>query len=142
MATKPTGTSDYTDPPGMPEDERMTDAELRTIREWLGVTGDWLAGHLQVNPRTVRDWEQGRRPVPDRIRIAIEELEAVTGHAVGEAVTQLGDVPDPVAVVYRDDEEYHAAHPEMSAWPASWHRRVVARAALEVPALAIEYSKD
>ena len=26
----------YTDPPGMPEGERMTPAEFRVVREWLG----------------------------------------------------------------------------------------------------------
>jgi hypothetical protein len=44
--------------------------------------------------------------------------------------------------VYRSDEEYHAAHPEVP-FPASWHRAVVARIAQEVPGLAIAYpSKD
>ncbi len=37
---------DYADPPGMPDDERMTDAELRVVREHLGLTGDALAAHL------------------------------------------------------------------------------------------------
>lgn len=129
---------DYTDPPGMPEDERMTDAELRTIREFLGLTGDWLAAHLKVNPRTVRAWEQGRAPIPDGARLTVEELEARTAAFVGGLVKQLMDLPDPGVLVYRTDAEYHAAHPGIG-FPASWHRAVVARIALEVPGLRIAY---
>src|SRR5690606_40083818 len=49
----------YTDPPGMPDDERMTPAEFRVVREFLGLTPEWLAAHLGVSGRTVRHWEQG-----------------------------------------------------------------------------------
>lgn len=131
--------ADLTDPPGMPEDERMTDAEFRTIREFLGLTGDWLAVHLGVNPRTVRSWEQGRYPIPDGVRLAIEDLEARTGAFIGGCVEALMDLPDPGVIVYRSDAEYHTAHPEIE-FPASWHRAVVARVALEVPALRIAYA--
>ncbi|MFD7972405.1 helix-turn-helix domain-containing protein [Streptomyces clavifer] len=79
----------YPDPPGMPEGGRMTPAEFKVVREFLGVTGDWLAGYLEVSPRTVRNWEQGTYAIPE----------------------QLSDLPEPGVVTYRDDEEYHAAHP-------------------------------
>ncbi|GAA2640054.1 DUF1870 family protein [Streptomyces axinellae] len=129
----------YSDPPGMPEDERMTDAEFRMVREFLGLTGDWLAAHLGVNPRTLRNWEQGRSPVPDGVRLEMEDLERRTGEFIGGAVEKLMDLPDPGLVTYRDDAEYHAAHPEVP-FPASWHRAVCARIALEVPALSIAYA--
>ena len=129
----------YGDPPGMPEDERMTDAEFRMVREFLGLTGDWLAAHLGVAPRTVRRWEQGSYPIPDGVRLEMEQLEATTGRAVGELVDALRDTPDPLVRVYRNDGEYHAACPE-SGFPASWHRAVVARAVLEVPGVAVGYA--
>lgn len=131
----------YGDPEGMPEDERMTDAEFRTIREWLGVSSEWLAGHLGVSTRTIRHWEAGKYPIPDGVRLEIERLEEQTGEFVGRVVDALLDVPDPVVVVYRSDAEYHAAHPEVG-FPASWHRRVIARAAMEVPALQIVYQEQ
>ncbi|TXS50136.1 helix-turn-helix domain-containing protein [Streptomyces sp. t39] len=130
----------YTDPPNMPEDERMTDAEFKVVREYLGLTGDWLAGHLGVSGRTVRHWEQGKYPIPDGVRLAMEDLEARTGEFVAGVAKQLMDVPAPGVITYRNDAEYHAAHPEIE-FPASWHRAVVARIAQEVPALAIAYSE-
>lgn len=131
--------TEYTDPPGMPDDERMTDAELRVVREYLGLSPEWLAEHLGVSARTVRHWEAGRYAIPDGVRLEIEDLEARTGQFVGGAVEKLMDLPDPGVVTYRTDAEYHAAHPEIP-FPASWHRAVVARIAQEVPTLAIAYA--
>jgi transcriptional regulator with XRE-family HTH domain len=129
---------EYTDPPGMPEDERMTDAEFKVIREFLGLTGDWLAEYLSVSPRTVRHWEQGKYPIPDGVRLTIEDLETRTSEFIGRIVEHLMDLPDPAVITYRTDAEYHAANPDIP-FPASWHRAVVARIALEVPALSIVY---
>lgn len=130
--------TEYADPPDMPEDERMTPAEFRVVREFLGLTGDWLAAHLHVSPRTVRHWEAGTYPIPDGVRLAIEDLETQTGEFVGGCVDKLMDLPDPVVVTYRSDMEYRAASPEVP-FPASWHRAVVARIAQEVPGLSITY---
>lgn len=132
---------EYTDPPGMPEDERMTPAEFKVVREYLGLTGDWLAGHLGVSPRTVRHWEQGKYPIPDGVRLQIEDLELRTGVFIGGIVEKLLDVPDPGVITYRDDAEYHAAHPEIP-FPAAWHRAVVARVAQEVNGLRIAYASN
>ena len=129
---------DIPDPPGMPADERMTPAEFRVAREWLGLTGDWLAAHLQVNPRTVRAWGQGKYPIPDGVREQIKALEHHTGEVVSEAITTLNDMADPAVVTYRSDAEYHAAQPGIP-FPASWHRAAVARVAQEVPGLVIVY---
>jgi hypothetical protein len=131
----------YTDPPGMPEDERMTPAEFKVVREFLGLTGDWIAAYLDVSPRTVRHWEQGKYAIPDGIRLIIEGLEARTGAFVTQSVMKLMDLPDPGVITYRDDAEYHAAHPD-SEFPASWHRAVVARIAQEVPGLSIAFASD
>lgn len=129
----------YTDPAGMPEDERMTPAEFQMTREFLGLSGPWLAKHLGVSYKTIQHWQTGRYPVPDGVRLRMEDLERRTGDYIGMVVEQVMDVPDPVLVTYRTDEEYAAADPS-SPMPASWHRMVVARVALEVPALSVVYA--
>lgn len=131
----------YTDPSGMPDDERMTPAEFKVVREFLGLTGDWLAAHLGVSPRTVRHWEQGKYAIPDGVRLAVEDLERRTGEFVSGIIEKLMDLPDPAVITYRDDAEYKAAHPD-AEFPASWHRAVVARVAQEVPALSIAFAGD
>lgn len=128
--------AEHTDPPGMPEDERMTGVELKTVREWLGLPGDWLARHLDVTPRSVRHWEAGRSAIPDGIRLEVEHLEALTAQAVTVGVEALMDAREPVVMTYYSDEQYREREPG-TTWPAAWHRRVVARIAQEVPALVI-----
>ena len=123
----------------VPTDDRMTAAELRVTREYLGLTGDALAEHLGVASRTVRHWEAGVYTVPDGVRQETKQLEAITAQAVTDGVAQLMDEPDPTVLTYRTDAEYHDAHPEITL-PASWHRAVVARIAQEVPGLAIDYA--
>lgn len=117
--------------------DRMTGAELQTIREYLGLTLDSLAGILGVRLDTVRRWESGRDPIPHRIPDEIAQLEAATATAVGELVAALKDARDPAVVVYRTDEQMHAARPDTRHLGARWWRHVVARAAHEVPGVEI-----
>lgn len=122
---------------------RMDGGELQTIREFLGLTIDALAGMLRnrdgapVNPRTVRAWESGRDLIPESVREQVEAIEAMTAQAVGELVDALRDARDPAVVVYRRDEDMHAERPDMAHLPARWWRHVVARAAHEVPGVEI-----
>ncbi len=122
----------------LPDDERMTAAEFRVVREYLGLTTRWLADRLGVQERTVQRWEAGASPIPDGVRLAIEQLEADTAQYVDQAVQALLDLPDPGLLTYRSDADYHQHHPEQP-WPASWHRATVARVAERVPALVIDY---
>lgn len=128
----------YGDPPGMPEGGRMTAAELRVVREHLGLPIEWLARHLRVTERTIRRWERGVSPIPDGVRLEVAAMEQQTAQHIGAAVDAAMASPDPVMLTYRSDTDYRTHHPELE-WPASWHRAVVARVAQEVPALVIDY---
>lgn len=121
-----------------PDDERMAPAEFRVIREWLGLSGPWLAAHLDVSDRTIRHWESGRYPIPDGVRIEIERIEDETTRRVDAAVTELTGVPDPVLVTYASDTQHQQAHPDVT-YPASWHRAMAARVSYRVPGLSIVY---
>ena len=55
-------------------------AELRDIREALGITQDALGARLGVNSMTISRYERGERHVPEpTIRLAREILKAHTG---------------------------------------------------------------
>lgn len=119
------------------EDERMSDAEFRVLRESLGLTGDWLAGHLGVNPRTVRHWEQGKYEVPIGVGRSLRALEKETADLAKETAAELLEEyktspEEPAVVVYRSDEDYLASGPE-PVRTAAWHRAMVARVAQQAP---------
>lgn len=117
--------------------DRMDGGELQTVREYLGLTIESLAGILGVNPRTVRSWEAGRDPIPERIRVEVEAVEQSTAEAVGELAAALHDARDVSVRVYRRDEDMWAARPDTAHLPARWWRHVVARACEEVPGVVI-----
>lgn len=123
---------EHDDPP-VPADEVMTPAEFRMVREFLGLTMDWVADQLGVAERTVRNWEAGKFTIPDGVRLQMEQWESDTATAVGQYVEELMDVPEPGVHLAREDEDVPGE------WPARWHRHVIARVAIEVPGLAITY---
>lgn len=127
------------------EEDPLTAAELRIAREYLGLTGDKMAEKLGVNPRTLRSWEQGRDPIPGRIRPEVAEMKAATDAAVAKLVADLEGSDDDTLITYRTDEEYKEAMRGTSwsegwhGWSASWHRQVCARAATQTGA-RIDYA--
>ncbi|MEW2187688.1 DUF1870 family protein [Streptomyces cellulosae] len=127
------------------EEDPLTAAELRIAREYLGLTGDKMAEKLGVNPRTLRSWEQGRDPIPGRIRPEVAEMKAATDAAVAKLVAGLEDSDDDTLITYRTDEEYKEAMRGTSwsegwhGWSASWHRQVCARVAAQTGA-RIDYA--
>lgn len=122
------------------DEDPLTAAELRTAREYLGLTGDHMAKLLGVNPRTLRSWEQGRDPVPGRIRPEVAELKEETRKAVAEMVSSVESGEEVTLVTYRSDDEYLAAN-KGGRWSASWHRQVCNRVAEQTGA-RIDYEDD
>jgi DNA-binding transcriptional regulator YiaG len=129
---------EHTDAPGMPDDERMTDAEFRVVREYLGLTEEWLATHLGVSSRTVHHWQEGKFAIPDGVHVAVDHLQALTGEFVEDCIER--SIVQPSVLTYRTDAEYDAAHPEQS-WPASWHRAAAGQIAEGVPSVTIAYAE-
>ena len=119
----------------------MSGAELRCLREWLGLTTRWLADHLGVAERSVHRWESGIREVPEGVAAEVLRLSEITYGVLNGLIDQLLDVPEPGVYTYMSDADYRAHHPEQD-WPASWHRALCARLADEVPGLRIAYWHD
>ncbi|USY18069.1 YdiL family protein [Nocardiopsis exhalans] len=119
----------------------VTPAELKSLREHLGFTGNALGAYL-TSPaagRTVRRWEEGKHPIPEGVADEVRELAKLTDTYVQEAEKSLHAQANPTLTVYRDDAEYHHAHPHMARFPAAWHRAVAVRAARQVEGARIVF---
>lgn len=104
----------------------MTPAELRLIRESLGLSGEDLARHLDVAARTVRRWEHGHSPIPDGVGDELAALERDAEQRVDRIVAGGLDV---------------LAIPEVSDWPPpAFHRAVAARVRRTLPHVRVVYS--
>lgn len=116
---------------------RMDPGELQAVREYLGLTGDALAGMLGVNPVTVRRWESGRDPIPHRVPQEVAEIASQTSDAVDELAELLRAADEPRTVVFRTDDDLHAHRPDMAHLTARWWRHVVVRACQQVDGVEI-----
>ncbi len=115
----------------------MTAAEFRVLREYLGVSGPWLARHLEVSDRTIRHWESGRYTVPAGVAQQLVEIEHDAAQAVADGLAACTD--NAVVVTFACDDDFWTAHPG-AVYPASWHRAVVARIREARPELAVEFA--
>lgn len=116
----------------------MTAAELRTLREHLGLTSAWAADALGVAERSYKRWETGSHPIPADVIEAATRWMAAADAAVAAACTDLAGQAHPRLLTYRTTDDAHAA--TGTDWPASYHRAIAARVAAKIPNLTIDYT--
>lgn len=116
----------------------MTGAELRTIRDSLGLSADQFAQMVGVRDRTVRRWEVGDWPVPDEVAKVLSSLDAQIEHSVIQAVDTLksaqdavnGEPDDVVLIRYRTDADLARYRPDMATLPGCVHGALIDRVRL------------
>lgn len=62
----------------------MTPVDLRCILDWLGLDNQAAAAVLGVGEKTIREWTNGRRPIPPGLSGELVELADVTEQAVDD----------------------------------------------------------
>jgi transcriptional regulator with XRE-family HTH domain len=120
----------------------MHAAEIRSIREYLGLSHAELAAVLEINPRLARRWETGEQSIGDLNADGIRKIVDITAKFARRHVIYLRTHPQPTLVTYRSDEEMWVKHPHLRPLPARWHRMLSARVAELVPNLTITYGGD
>lgn len=101
----------------------MTIAELRRLRESLGLTVRALAAAIGVDRRTVTRWEAGEA-LSEGSASALRRLVEYTNRSVDKLAETHG--PGDRIVTYPTDKAYREAGGQL---PSAWHRMVADRAA-------------
>lgn len=145
----------------------MTGAELKTLRESLGLSQQWLAHAAEVGLRTVQYWEADnprrtrhteKPAVPEDVADLILGIrgnwqgwvtQAVdTALAVLKEQTAEHGAPAEIALYrYRADEDLWAAHPGFEGLPATYHAAGLMRVKERIEAdhdldVVIEYADE
>jgi DNA-binding transcriptional regulator YiaG len=113
----------------------MTPAELKTLREALGLSQAHLAHLAGVQERTVRHWEAGRNAAPPDVAAMLANIDASIDRQVQQAlatarelIAQAGHAPDCIDLLrYRTDADLWAAHPDYAPLPVTTHAAMLAR---------------
>ncbi len=113
----------------------MTGAELKTIRESLGLSVKWLAEKAGVSHRSASYWESCTFSVPDDVAQMINALDAGIDSMVTQAINVIddqikgqGELPEKVVLLrYRTDEDLWQFRSDMAGLPVTYHAAMLAR---------------
>lgn len=113
----------------------MTAAELKTLREAVGLSVPDLAALANVQERSVRYWESGRSAAPADVAAMVSNLDAhldtLTGHVVDlvrEAMAQQGGAPESITLLrYRENADLWHYRPDFKPLPTTTHGALLAR---------------
>ena len=123
----------------------MRSADLRTLRESLGLSIEWCTsnarkGDAPVHNRTWRHWEAGRNPVPKDIAKWITAMTGKVDMIVTQGVQFISDrKPEKVILIrYRTDEDLWRFRPDMRGFPTTYHVAILSRIRCDLWKLGIK----
>lgn len=123
----------------------MTPAELKTIRESLGLSINWIAEQFNVSIRSAQYWESGERSVPADVSEMLESLDRLIDEYVDDTVDLVqelidsGERPNQVNLIrYRTDKDLQKYLPDMAAFPATTHAAMLYRIRKELSYIDIK----
>jgi len=124
----------------------MTPAELKTIRESLGISAQWLADQTGVRLRTVQYWESGERlSIPDDVQKLIWQLENQANAFVDKSLDVIeerlengDDVGLVVLIRYKSDRQLWEYHPALYPITVTCHSARIYRLYRELRQLEVD----
>jgi ribosome-binding protein aMBF1 (putative translation factor) len=129
----------------MPELPVMTGAELKSAREYLGLSWSWLAEYLACDQRRLQRMELDQELVPSAIAGAVDDLYEETADQVRRLTEKYRDKVNKgeqvTLTTYRTDTEYQRAL-KHARFQARWHRMVAQRVADALPGLVLVYGEQ
>ena len=116
----------------------MSAGEFRARVDALGLTVTDVARLAEVHERTARAWVAGKYPVPAGVEAAVTAWEDETDRVV---YSQIGGGGGGEVLVFRDDEAFRAARPDLARWSARWWRVIAVRVADEL-GVGVRYADE
>lgn len=121
----------------------LTAAELKSGREYLGLSTAWMAEHLVIAERRIQRMESGQESIPTTVvnlmddahadaKQLFEDLSSVYRRKVKAAAGQPAFLP-----TYRTDKSADEAG---TKYPSRFYRHIAARVSVSAPGAIIVYS--
>jgi transcriptional regulator with XRE-family HTH domain len=123
----------------------MHPAEFKTLREALGLTISTLVKVIDVDERTIRKWESGKKKLPQGVIDSLNEIDALLNTTADNLFNNVAQESQQSVTLYRfiEEEDLLNAHPEFESLPMSSYGVVLSRVrqrfmGLNIP-VSIEY---
>jgi len=113
----------------------MHPAELRVLRESMGLSAEWLGERFHESAETITAWESGETPIPEDIIEEMHELDYFVESMADEIVRDLraAGAKQSIYSVPRTDED------SPNELPASLWRAIGARVRILLPDTELDY---
>lgn len=113
----------------------MTPADLKTLREAIGLTVPDLASLAGVQERTVRYWEAGKNKPPQDVQDMVLSIDARLNALVDQIVllvkdmiSSQGSAPESITLLrYRENADLWHFRPDFRPLPTTTHGSLLAR---------------
>lgn len=97
----------------------MHSAEFKTLREAVGLSISTLVKVIDVDERSIRKWESGKKKLPADVIEAVVAIDQLLTDTANNAFNEFKKAPQDSVVLHRyiEEEDYLTAHPEFEGLP-------------------------
>ncbi len=128
-------------------EKNMHAAEFKTLREAVGLSISTLVKVIDVDERSIRKWESGKKKVPQDVVERLVEIDALISDTAKNEFSNIQKSSQESVVLHRfiEEDDFHNAHPEFEDLPLTTYGVMLFRLRqkfidLGVP-VSIEYKK-
>ncbi len=107
----------------------MHPAEFKTLREAVGLSISTLVKVIDVDERTLRKWESGKKKLPQGVIDSLVAVDTLLTTTANNLFDTIQETPQDSVVLYRfiDEEDLLTKHPEFEGLPMSSYGVVLFR---------------
>ena len=97
----------------------MHPSEFKTLREAVGLSISTLVKVIDVDERSIRKWESGKKKLPKDVIEAVVAIDQLLTDTANLAFDEFQKTPKDSVVLHRyiEEEDYLSAHPEFEGLP-------------------------
>ncbi len=97
----------------------MSAAEFKTLREAVGLSISTLVKVIDVDERSIRKWESGKKKVPQDVFEKVVAIDKLITDTANNEIAQFKTAPKDAVILYRfiDEDDLHEQHPEFESLP-------------------------
>ncbi len=97
----------------------MSAAEFKTLREAVGLSISTLVKVIDVDERSIRKWESGKKKVPQDVFEKVVAIDQLITDTANVEIEKFKAAPTDSVVLFRfiDEDDLHAQHPEFEGLP-------------------------
>ena len=97
----------------------MSAAEFKTLREAVGLSISTLVKVIDVDERSIRKWESGKKKVPQDVFEKVVAIDKLLTDTANSEIEKFKTSPTDSVVLHRfiDEDDLHEQHPEFIGLP-------------------------